>query len=440
MAWRHLAAGAAGVVAAVGLGAHGAAADDAGASDAPADPSTPAAQPGPTTTTTLPKLSPEDQAKLDRAHQLNAFAQTMPTYTAPKKQPVADDTPAANRLAFVSTLDGAAPPSSSKVAQRFGEASRLSRAVSAHNPSSKPVVESAAQTPAAAAPSASPADDPSPQKHTSSGPVQATTATTSTTSTATPTLPSSVDGATASQAWWPTWAADLVDQRIDEAWRETPVRGPPPGVASALGNDGRTTIYQVSIVTGKDGTDVSITAHQGAAVLNAGVAQADAVGSGSATSTGDVARTSITQVSVVVQRGTGTANVAQDASVVNAGMGVAASAGPANAKAIGNASSTTVNQTAVVLILGSGDATLSQRTDVLNAGDATAVATDRQATATGSTATTDVNQTAVLVVHDDDVNVSQSTTTVNVGIANAGGGTAVGNNSSNTTTQISVYH
>ena len=424
-------------MAAVGLGAHTASADDAGAADAPADPG--AAQP--TTTTTMPKLSAEDQARLDQANKLDAFAQQLPKQPPPKPKPAATDASAANPLAVVSTLDGAAPPLPPKVTQRLADAARVAKSLPSTTAptSSKAVDESAVQTPTNPAPSPSPADDPSPDKHTSTGPVQATTATTSTTSTATPTLPPSVEGATAAQQWWPTWAGDMADQRIAEAWRETPVRGPPPGVASALGNDGRTTIYQVSIVDGRDGFDVSITAHQGAAVLNAGVAQADAVGSGSATSTGDLARTSIYQVSVVVQRGTGTAHVAQDASVVNAGMGVAASAGPANAKAIGNASTTNVNQTAVVLILGSGDATLNQRTDVLNAGDATAVATDRQATATGSTATTNVSQTAVLVVHNDDVNVNQSTTTVNVGIANAGGGTAVGNNSSNTTNQISVY-
>ncbi|MEY2467857.1 MAG: hypothetical protein QOF21_555, partial [Actinomycetota bacterium] len=247
-------------------------------------------------------------------------------------------------------------------------------------------------------------------------------------------------GSAASQAWWPAGTETTVDQRIAEAWRGTPVRGPPPGVASALGNDGRTTIYQVSVVDGPDGFDVSISTQQVAAVNNRGFAAADAHGAGSATSTGDLARTSIHQVSVVVLRGTGTASVVQNASVDNLGVGVAASAGPANATSVGNASSTTVNQTAVVLILGSGDATLTQSTGVTNAGVATAMALDRPAAATGSTATTDVTQLAVLVVHDDDVTAQQSSTTVNLGVANAGGGTAVGNNSTNTVTQTTVRH
>ena len=52
----------------------------------------------------------------------------------------------------------------------------------------------------------------------------------------------------------------------------------------------------------------------------------------------------------------------------------------------------------------------------------------------------DVTQIAVLVVHDDDVTVQQSSTTMNLGVANADGGTAVGNSSTNTVTQTTVRH
>ncbi|MBA2609956.1 MAG: hypothetical protein H0U92_13525, partial [Actinobacteria bacterium] len=304
--------------------------------------------------------------------------------------------------------------------------------------------ESAASTanpagaPAAQTPSAAPADDSSPTRNQAAGPSAYATTTAANTNSTTAALPPTAGAAGADEQWWPTWAGDLLDQRFATAWRSNPVRGPPPGSASALGNDGRTTIYQVSIVKGGDGTQVSIAARQTAVVNNRGLAEATAVGSGSASATGDHARTSIYQTTVVVQRGTGTATVEQSAHVDNLGHALAASAGSGDAEAVGNASSTTVHQTAVVLLLGSGDAHLSQTADVTNVGGATAVATDTQSLAVGSTATTDVSQLAVLRVYDDDVTVAQKSSTTNVGVGDASGGSAIGNSSTNTSSQVAV--
>ena len=238
-------------------------------------------------------------------------------------------------------------------------------------------------------------------------------------------------------AWWPSWTEDLVDQKIAAAWRETPVRGPPPGMATALGNDGQTTITQVAIVDGPEGTEVTITFSQTANVNNGGLAQADAVGPGNADAVGNKATTRIYQTSVVVVKGTGTATVEQDANVDNLGTATAASAG-ADAGAVGNESDTTIHQTAVVMILGSGDGTISQSAHVRNIGGATAVATEKPATAVGNRSTTDVNQVAVVVVHDEDTTLTQTSTTDNIGVATAVGATAAGNVATNSVEQVAA--
>ena len=157
---------------------------------------------------------------------------------------------------------------------------------------------------------------------------------------------------------------------------------------------------------------------------------------GSASATGDRASTSIYQVSVIVQRGTGTATVEQDVHVDNVGVADATSAGIANAQAVGNASSTKVNQIAVVIVQGSGDAQVRQTTDVTNAGVATAVAVDEHdATAAGNAATNQVTQLTVVKVGDQDVDVRQATSITNVGVATAGGGTSTGNTATNVVNQ-----
>ncbi len=447
MRWRPVAAAAAGVVAVVGLNAGKAAAE---AADEGVDP-------GPTTSTTTPSPPLDERsAKLDQAASYSAYVDSLPPYTPKPKPPPPIDlsapVSAVTHLAPTISIgdDQTAPnPDFLRILHPRGEGSAQSRerkASAVDQARAAMAAEAAAgvanggSAPKAEPPSAAPVDDPSPNQ--SSAPSSATYATTTgaNTNTSTAALPPTPGSAGAADQWWPTWAGDLVDQRFEAAWRENPVRGPPPGTASALGNDGRTTIYQVSVVTGKDGTEVSISATQSAVVNNRGLAEAGAIGSGSATATGDLATTSIYQTTVVVQRGTGTATVEQATHVDNLGHAVAASAGSENAEAVGNASSTTVHQTAVVLLLGSGDAQLSQHADVTNVGDATAVAIDRQSSASGSTATTDVSQIAVLVVHDDDVTVTQRSSTTNVGVGNATGGTAIGNNSTNTTSQVDVLH
>ena len=448
MRWRPVAAAAAGVVAVVGLNAGKAAADTG---DESVDPS-------PTTSTTTPKPDPsldERSAKLDQAASYSAYVDSLPPYT-PKPKPA----PPVDLSAPVSAVTHLAPTISVGDDQTAPTPDFLRltpdiRAKAAESPRKQPsavdqaraamaaeagAAANGASAPAVEAPSAAPVDDPSPNQSPAASTATYATTTGANTNTSTPALPPAPGSAGATDQWWPTWAGDLVDQRFEAAWRENPVRGPPPGTASALGNDGRTTIYQVSVVKGKDGTEVSISASQSAVVNNRGLAEAGAIGSGSATATGDLARTSIYQTTVVVQRGTGTATVEQATHVDNLGHALAASAGSENAEAVGNASSTTVHQTAVVLLLGSGDAQLSQQADVTNVGDATAVAIDRQSAASGSTATTDVSQIAVLVVHDDDVTVTQRSSTTNVGVGNASGGTAIGNSSTNTTSQVDVLH
>jgi hypothetical protein len=256
-----------------------------------------------------------------------------------------------------------------------------------------------------------------------------------------PTVPATPPGAvapvTAGDAWYPHEVAEMADQRIAERMRSSPVRGPPPTTATALGNDARNTTTQVAVVRGPSGTSVAISSQsQTATVHNVGVATADGPGGGSATATGNTADTSITQVSVVVQRGSGSATVEQEAKVDNVGVASAASNGAGNATAVGNDSATNVTQIAVVYIEGSGDAHVSQTTDVANVGVASATATGRDATAVGNTSTTDVTQIAVVHVGDEDVTVGQTSTTHNIGVGVAIGGTATGNTAVNTDTQV----
>lgn len=439
MVWKSVAVGAVGVAAAIGLSAHGAAADTI---DAPVEPT-----PDTTPTTVAPEpvvpiVPAEDvpeakRGKLDTAYALNDIAQMEP------RKPKATPTPeVAAPLAVITSaapILGPVVPSPTEVVRA---AVARARAFSADfvSPDDHNSAEVPSATAATRAPDPVPADGPSPLKGNATSPGSSATTTSASTNTSTATPPPGFDGVAAGEQWWPTWAGELVDQRLATAWRSTPVRGPPPATASALGNDGRTTIYQVSVIKGRDGFDVSIASQQ-ADVLNAGIATAQASGIGSSSATGDRATTSIYQTSVIVQRGTGTATVEQDVKVSNLGVADATSAGIASAQATGNTSSTSVNQLAVILLLGSGDAQVSQATDVTNAGVATAVAVeDHDAMASGNAATTDVNQLALLVVHNEDVTINQSSSTVNIGYANAGGGTAVGNNSTNTVNQVFVAH
>src|SRR4051794_29533558 len=69
MAWRHLAAGAAGVVAAGGFGAHGAAADEPGSAEASPDATPPAGD---------PILTTAQADKLAEAAALNEIANALP--------------------------------------------------------------------------------------------------------------------------------------------------------------------------------------------------------------------------------------------------------------------------------------------------------------------------------------------------------------------------
>lgn len=441
MVWKSVAVGAVGVAAAIGLSAHGAAADTI---DAPVEPT-----PDTTPTTLAPEpvvpiVPAEDvpeakRGRLDAAYALNDIAQMEP------RKPKATPTPevAAPLAVITSAAPILGPPAAPTTAaltdflRSSAQRGALERRKSMELPGDGPAAVTPAATPT---PDPVPADGPSPLKGNATSPGSSATTTSASTNTSTATPPPGFDGVAAGEQWWPTWAGELVDQRLATAWRSTPVRGPPPGTASALGNDGRTTIYQVSVIKGRDGFDVSIASQQ-ADVLNGGIATAQASGIGSSSATGDRATTSIYQTSVIVQRGTGTATVEQDVKVSNLGVADATSAGVASAQATGNTSSTSVNQLAVILLLGSGDAQVSQATDVTNAGVATAVAVeDHDANASGNAATTDVNQLALLVVHNEDVTINQSSSTVNIGIANAGGGTAVGNNSTNTVNQVFVAH
>jgi len=238
----------------------------------------------------------------------------------------------------------------------------------------------------------------------------------------------------------PAWSAAAVgpgvDERLAERWRTSPVRGPPT-VADALGNDGRTTIWQVAVVVGEEGPQVVITS-QRIAVSNAGSAVAVATGQGSAQATGDLARTSVTQVSVVVLRGPGSATVHQSVGVANRGLGVAASTGDGSASAVGNASVTAVDQTVVVIVLGSGHGTVGQSAEVDNAGAAYALATDKDSSAVGTNSTTQIRQTAVVMVHDDDVTVNQNAAVVNHGVGAATGATSTGNEANTAIDQTTV--
>lgn len=251
------------------------------------------------------------------------------------------------------------------------------------------------------------------------------------------TTPSSPSLTHTAAPWSVSSVEPTVDQRLAERWRNSPVRGPPT-LADALGNDGRTTIWQVAVVVGEEGPQVVITS-QRIAVTNAGSAVAVATGQGSAQATGDLARTSVTQVSVVVLRGSGNATVHQSVGVANRGLGVAASAGDGSASAVGNASTTAVDQTVVVIVLGSGNGTVDQSAEVDNAGAAYALATDKDSTAVGTTSTTQIRQTAVVMVHDEDVTVSQNAAVENHGVGAATGATSTGNNSTTTIDQTTVH-
>jgi hypothetical protein len=290
-------------------------------------------------------------------------------------------------------------------------------------------------------PTAAPVEDAPKNSAPATSPVQNAVVTKAIETTPKATPPTGLDPVTAGDEWYPAWAADLADQRIAEKWRNAPVRGPPPSSATALGNSSTNTVTQVAVVRGQFGTEVVVaTQTQRSDIDNVGVASADAHGiGGSATATGNTAHTTVLQVSVIVDRGgSGTATVEQSADVDNVGVASASTTGAAQATAVGNDSTTNVTQVAVVYIEGSGDAHVTQTTDVDNVGIASATATDRNATAVGNQSTTDVTQVSVVHVGDDDVNVGQRSTTSNIGVAAANGGTASGNTATNTTTQVAV--
>jgi hypothetical protein len=261
------------------------------------------------------------------------------------------------------------------------------------------------------------------------------TKTIETTPKATP--PTSVDAVTAGDAWYPAWVAETTDQRLAEKWRNAPVRGPPPSTATALGNSSTNTVTQVAVVRGQFGTEVAVaTQLQRSDVTNVGTATADAAGGGDASATGDTANTSVIQVSVIVQRGTGSATIEQKADVDNIGVASATTNGAGSATAVGNDSSTSVTQVAVVYVEGSGDAHVTQSADVDNVGIASASGTDKAAVAIGNQSRTDVTQVSVVHVRNEDVSVNQSSTNLNIGVATADGGTASGNTATNVTTQV----
>jgi hypothetical protein len=431
MRWRPVAASAAGVVALLGLGAGKAAAD---ASDEAVD--------APTTTTST-TVAPEPTGREDRLAQANELLAVEAQLPPPKPKPAPPVTPV---LATPVEQPAAADPVVAGVVTpapvHAPNSSDESAVFPSIRPTSSPVATAApaSPSPAAAAPSPEPAPADNSKPSTPTPPTQPATAATATTVTGKSTdaaPPSTAAVLQPEDVWWPAWTEELVDQRIAAAWRQTPVRGPPPGTASALGNDGRTTITQVAIVDGPDGVEVTVSTGQTANVNSVGFAQAEAHGPGDARATGDKATTSIYQTSVVVRKGTGTATVEQDANVDNLGYAIAATAG-ADADAVGNASSTTIHQTAVVMILGSGDGTIDQTANVRNAGGATAVGTDKPASAAGNRSSTDVNQIAVVVVHDEDQTLTQTSTTDNIGLATAIGATSTGNTATNTVEQVAA--
>jgi hypothetical protein len=251
------------------------------------------------------------------------------------------------------------------------------------------------------------------------------------------TPPSTMDPVTAGDAWYPATVAAEADQRIAEKWRTAPVRGPPPTVATALGNSSTNTVTQIAVVRTPFGSEVALaTQVQHSDVTNVGVATAEANGAGSAMATGNTADTSVTQVSVIVHRGgTGTASIEQHADVDNIGV-ASATTGAGNATAVGNDSSTNVTQVAVVYIEGSGDAQVTQSTGVANVGVASADAAGGSATAIGNQSTTDVTQVSVVHLGSEDRTVDQTTSTSNIGVAHASGGTASGNTATNSTVQV----
>jgi hypothetical protein len=422
------------VLAAVGLNAHRASADDAEAPPPDAPPSTTT-----TSTTAAPErdlFSEQQRAQLARAQQAaDATPAEGPVHTNPPAAPAPEVTadvaaPPAEHV-DLPALDVALPTFSDELvslAAPFrgrGETSwrRLTPAAAAATPPPAPLEPAPVDDPAGKRPTPTPSSS-----------TNATVTATPVTPKATP--PPAIEPASSDDAWYPAWVADEADQRIAEKWRLSPVRGPPPSTATALGNDARNTTTQVAVVRDRSGHTTVAVSSQTATVHNVGLATADGHGGGDANATGNRSDTSIVQVSVIEVRGSGSATVQQSASVDNLGTASATTAGAADATAIGNDSQTSVTQIAVVFIEGSGDAHLTQSADVDNVGVASADASDRDATAVGNTSSTNVTQIAVVHVSDDDANVSQTSTTSNIGVATATGGTASGNTATNTTTQV----
>lgn len=406
----------------IGMGAGKAAADDA---------------PESTTSTTVAPEPTGREAELAEAGELSKLMGAIPppkpkpapvpTTTTPAPVPEETLPPEARGLAPAPKLFSDPSPREGKESEK-SSANRVTPGTVTAQPAA---AEEAAAQPSAPEPAKSPA-----------APAQPATAASAAVTTASQKSTDAAVSPTANvlqpeDVWWPGWTEDLVDQKIAAAWRLTPVRGPPPGTASALGNDGQTSITQVAIVDGPDGVEVDISYAQTAKVNNLGYAQADASGPGDARAVGDKASTAIYQTSVVVQKGTGTATVAQDANVDNVGYAIAATAG-ADADAVGNESATTIHQTAVVVILGSGDGTVVQGANVRNIGGATAVATEKPASAAGNRSTTHVNQVGLVVVHDEDRTLTQTSNTDNIGLAAAIGATSTGNVATNSVEQVAA--
>lgn len=437
-----------GVVAAIGLSAHGAGAQVA--DEAPTDTTLPPSDttippPESTTTTTEPPPPPPDYVGAERRARIDAATSAeanIPTGDVPvhahAKTPTAPGDPPVPAAVDLPRITDSAPPaplSPELVSLRahiraWAETSSAVGAVGS-------ATEAAAPQPLSAAPVDGPAGK-APAPGSSS--TNATVTTTPVAPKATP--PASVDPAGFSNdGWVPAALSDEIDQRIAEKWRTAPVRGPPPTTATALGNDARNTTTQVAVVRDQFGHTSVAVSSQTATVHNVGVAEAEGHGAGgAATATGNTSDTSILQVTVIQLRGTGSATVEQSASVDNVGTASATTNGAATATAVGNDSATSVTQIAVVYVEGAGDAHVTQSTAVDNEGVATAEATDRDTTAFGNQSSTDVTQITVVHSGDEDVNVSQTSATSNIGTATATGGTASGNTATNVTTQVAAVH
>ncbi|MEY2426156.1 MAG: hypothetical protein QOI61_1728, partial [Actinomycetota bacterium] len=226
MRLRSAAVAAAGVVAAIGLSSHEAAAD-------------------PPATTSTTAVDPVGQATRDEMAAIGAAIQA-----SKSQEPPPGDGPVHPEVKVLSlqAVEAAPPPVAPEVVAPVREVIhsvlvaptipkqliRATRTVTAIPPPAIP--------PLTAAPAEAPADPKTP----TGAPVPPSAVTIATAPTVPATPPDSVAPATASDAWYPHEVAEMADQRIAERMRNSPVRGPPPSTAQALGNDARNTTTQVA--------------------------------------------------------------------------------------------------------------------------------------------------------------------------------------------------